>query len=110
LGHLLTSKILWRPEDGNETLKEILNRASSKRDSAIGQIFGDCGAMPSWDINSGDERASMGWRMESGEDFMVSFRIWFARLSQDQQHRFQREFPEPESWNGFYNSIRQNSR
>ena len=104
------SKNLWRPEDGNETLMEISNRVSSKRDLAIDQLFGDGGAKPPWVIHPGYERASMGWRMGNGEDFMVSFRTWFSRLSQDQQHRFERDFPEPKGWNGFYNSVRQNSR
>ncbi|HEU4804843.1 MAG TPA: hypothetical protein VFS91_03400, partial [Nitrobacter sp.] len=49
---------------------------------------------------------SIGWRMGQGEDYLLSFRPWFASLPPEDQKRFEQQHPEPRGWGGFYSGGR----
>lgn len=45
---------------------------------------------------------SMGWRMGGGEDYLSQWEKWFTYLSQEEQHAYITQYPEPEDWFEFY--------
>jgi len=47
-------------------------------------------------------RYSIGWRMGYGENYICEFGEWFSSLTLDQQNDYQKLFPEPIGWLGWY--------
>lgn len=45
---------------------------------------------------------SLGWRMGHGEEYWYAWQDWYAGLATDQRHRYQKQYPEPSGWEGFY--------
>lgn len=50
-------------------------------------------------------RTSMGWRMGSGEDYMLDFKEWFTAQGAQEQSQYKQSNPEPDGWEGFYDYI-----
>jgi len=59
--------------------------------------------LPPWLAYPKIERYSIGWRMGSGEDYMEKWSRWYQKLSAKQSADYQRLFPEPPTWKGFWN-------
>ena len=47
---------------------------------------------------------SIGWRMGGGESFLMTWDRWYKRISEEERIEYQRSYPEPPSWDGFYKS------
>ena len=45
---------------------------------------------------------SLGWRMGSGEAYANAWIPWFKALSDEARREYIVQWPEPDSWNGFY--------
>jgi hypothetical protein len=45
---------------------------------------------------------SLGWRMGDGEDYWYSWQDWYVSLSEEARSSYREKFPEPPSWEGFY--------
>ena len=56
---------------------------------------------PPWEVVP-EPLASMRWRMGGGEDYLDDYRKWFATLSAENRDAYVRSRPEPEGWNGFF--------
>jgi len=50
-------------------------------------------------------RYSMAWRMGGGEDSRRKFQIRYRELTEKSKDNFQRQYPEPKGWEGFYSSL-----
>ncbi len=48
---------------------------------------------------------SIGWRMGTGEDYMVAWSSWYSDLSEEEKLSFKDQWPEPDLWQGFYDCI-----
>jgi hypothetical protein len=57
---------------------------------------------PPWLVYPHIQFASIGWRMGPGEDYWVKFDAWYAALSGTERDQYERDYPEPKSWDGFY--------
>jgi hypothetical protein len=53
-------------------------------------------------------RLSLGWRMGRGEEHYNTVYRQFSRLSPEEQDDYQRRFPEPTDWHGWYDMVRAN--
>lgn len=69
------------------------------------KMRGEGELLPPW-LQFGYPRISIGWRMGPGEDYMAAFRSRFSALSPRDHKAFQKRYPEPEEWMGFYSLIR----
>ena len=58
--------------------------------------------VPLWLMYPHISRYSIGWRMGYGESYAMKFYDWFNGLSEKEQQQFQKMFPEPRSWQGWY--------
>lgn len=58
---------------------------------------------PPWLAYPKIERYSIGWRMGYGEDYIVQFWKWWKTLSREEQEEYRNLFPEPVTWNGWWN-------
>ncbi|MFG6368911.1 MAG: NADAR family protein [Lachnospiraceae bacterium] len=47
-------------------------------------------------------RYSIGWRMGYGEDYIYQWNEWFRTLSLEEQSTYEKQFPEPPMWKGFW--------
>ncbi|MEM1265152.1 MAG: hypothetical protein AAGI50_03960 [Pseudomonadota bacterium] len=82
-------------------LKEFLkNAAAEMKRNAVDH------KQPPWTAFPEYERYSMGWRMGPGEDYWDAFLSWIRSLGKLDAEAFFSEYPEPEGWKGFYDSIR----
>ena len=57
---------------------------------------------PPWLVNPDAERYSISWRMGGGEDYLREWWLYFNALSHEESILYQEQYPEPESWEGFY--------
>lgn len=57
---------------------------------------------PPWFMYPYISRYSIGWRMESGEGYIFKFGEWYCALSNEEQKQYQRMFPTPKGWVGWY--------
>ncbi len=57
---------------------------------------------PPWLAYPHIERGSIGWRMGYGEDYMFRFHDWLNKLSQEEREEYRKLFPEPVTWNGWW--------
>ena len=60
--------------------------------------------VPPWVTFPDYARGSMGWRMGSGEDEWHWFWERFTLLPEDERTAFIAKYPEPEGWEGIYES------
>lgn len=58
---------------------------------------------PPWLAYPKIERYSIGWRMGYGEDYIVQFWKWWKTLLREEQEEYRNLFPEPVTWNGWWN-------
>lgn len=59
--------------------------------------------MPLWIAYPCISRYSIGWRMGEGESYANQFYDWLNTLSREEQRKYQELFPEPVTWNGYWN-------
>ena len=45
---------------------------------------------------------SLGWRMGSGEFYMIRFNEWFSKLEKSKKEEYMKKYPKPENWESFY--------
>ena len=57
---------------------------------------------PLWLMYPHIGRCSIGWRMGYGEEYKYAFGEWYDSLSLDEQKLYQKMFPEPTGWLGWY--------
>lgn len=57
---------------------------------------------PPWIAHPEIERGSIGWRMGSGEYYLMKWGSWFDALDEKEQKEYQELFPEPVTWNGYW--------
>lgn len=57
---------------------------------------------PPWIMYPFISRFSIGWRMGSGEYYIYVFIKWFNSLNEEERQSYQKLFPEPYHWNGWY--------
>lgn len=57
--------------------------------------------VPPWDYYD-IPAGSIGWRMGYGEEYMYKFWNWYTALLPGDKQQFQRLFPTPPEWEGFY--------
>jgi hypothetical protein len=58
--------------------------------------------IPPWKAHPDIQAGSIGWRMGTGEEYMIEFGQWFGRKHGDAKRRYADEYPEPDGWEGFY--------
>jgi ribA/ribD-fused uncharacterized protein len=58
--------------------------------------------IPPWEKYPEIERASIGWRMGYGEDYLTLWSAWFRGLSKSGKVKYQTMYPELKDWKGFY--------
>ena len=58
--------------------------------------------LPLWLAFPKIERYSIGWRMGYGEDYAFQWHDWFQTLSSEEQTEYEKLFPEPPTWKGFW--------
>src|SRR6266545_384348 len=58
--------------------------------------------LPPWLSYPDISRYSIGWRMGDGEEYMCNWAVWFDGLTADGKEEYQKHYPEPEEWHGFY--------
>lgn len=85
------------PEDLRLDLEEIANRKTVFET----EDFPD----PPWKAFPRFERGSMGWRMGTGEDYMLGFRKWYSELDEEKKSYYSFMHPEPNDWMGFYSGL-----
>ena len=59
---------------------------------------------PPWLAFPEIERYSIGWRMGYGEDYIGQFWKWWKTLPPEEQDEYRNLFPEPVTWNGWWNN------
>lgn len=57
---------------------------------------------PPWLMYPHIRNGSIGWRMGYGEDYIYEFIDWYFALTEDEKKQFQRLFPTPKGWLGWY--------
>lgn len=57
---------------------------------------------PPWIAYPHIERYSIGWRMGYGEDYIFRWGEWYDALGEAEQKEYQRLFPEPVIWQGYW--------
>jgi len=57
---------------------------------------------PPWIAHPDIPFMSIGWRMGCGDDYRIKFDRWHKALTRDAREQFERNFPAPQSWPGFY--------
>lgn len=57
---------------------------------------------PPWIAYPYIHRYSIGWRMGSGEAYMMKWSQWYDSLTEKEQKEYQMLFPEPVIWSGFW--------
>lgn len=57
---------------------------------------------PLWLRYPSYDRSCMGWRMGDGADYVTQFGRWLGMLSREEKDEYQRMFPEPHGWLGWY--------
>ena len=60
---------------------------------------------PPWTVYPDIEIYSIGWRMGSGEDYMIAYQPWLRELPQAEKAAYIAKHPEPEAWTGFYENV-----
>lgn len=58
---------------------------------------------PPWLAYPEIERYSIGWRMGYGESYIMKWSTWLNTLSPDETAEYQKLFPEPVTWSGYWN-------
>ncbi len=58
---------------------------------------------PPWIAYPKIERYSIGWRMGYGESFICRWSAWYDTLAEEDRQTYQKLFPEPITWKGYYN-------
>jgi len=58
--------------------------------------------LPPWKAFPEIQPSSIGWRMGSGEAYLLEFEAWFACQQDPFRKRFSEQYPEPAEWRGFY--------
>tara|TARA_R110000868_G_scaffold162329_12_gene393488 strand:+ start:13226 stop:13525 length:300 start_codon:yes stop_codon:yes gene_type:complete len=58
--------------------------------------------LPPWETFPDIPPGSIGWRMGPGDQYNQEFTEWLCTLTENQVALYVEEFPEPESWRGFY--------
>lgn len=48
---------------------------------------------------------SIGWRMGAGEDYWQAWTLWFKAQPAEARKSYERAWPEPEGWAGFYGFV-----
>ncbi len=59
---------------------------------------------PPWLAYPETDRYSIGWRMGYGEDYIFRFHGWMDTLSQEEKEEYRGLFPEPVTWQGWWES------
>ncbi|GHC46038.1 hypothetical protein GCM10007315_04580 [Gemmobacter tilapiae] len=88
------------PDDIKEDLGKWLDEENRKRRASYSDPM-----LPPWQYRPDIPRASMGWRMGPGEDYIMDFLNWYRALSVEQQQIYAKGHPEPNDWDGFLSSI-----
>lgn len=44
----------------------------------------------------------MGWRMGGGESYIFELYVYFKNISEKQKEEYRLQYPEPQSWRGWY--------
>ncbi|WP_160672422.1 NADAR family protein [Clostridium sp. C8-1-8] len=57
---------------------------------------------PLWIMYPNISRYSIGWRMGYGEDYAYKFISWYESLNNVDKTKYQKMFPEPKGWEGWY--------
>lgn len=58
---------------------------------------------PPWIAFPEIERYSIGWRMGYGEAYIDKWGTWFESLTEEEVSAYQKLFPEPVTWKGYWN-------
>lgn len=58
---------------------------------------------PPWIAFPKIERYSIGWRMGYGESYIDKWGAWFESLTEEEVSAYQKLFPEPVTWKGYWN-------
>ena len=58
--------------------------------------------LPLWLALPAIPRYSIGWRMGDGDSYSWDFSEWWDALSPAAQQEYQRRYPEPAGWRGWY--------
>lgn len=61
--------------------------------------------MPPWLAFPHIPRASIGWRMGDGEEYLCFFSQWFQEMSDGDKSAFAELYPEPDQWHRFYSML-----
>lgn len=88
------------PEDIKSDLGEWLD----EKQKAVRATYSDP-MLPPWQYRPDLAQGSMGWRMGSGEDYMMDYIGWYQALTSDSRQSYIIQFPEPEHWVGFYDVV-----
>ncbi|WP_095589840.1 hypothetical protein [Actibacterium ureilyticum] len=79
------------------------------RFDAAAERYRQCGhadpQRPPWMQFPDLEPDSLGWRMGTGETYLIAFRRWYAALDAGAQQDYSAQFPAPPEWSGLYESI-----
>jgi len=59
---------------------------------------------PPWDFSPTVIKGSIGWRMGNAEDYLADWYLWLGGLTLQQRKAYQERHPEPDSWQGTYDS------
>ncbi|MFI4934522.1 MAG: hypothetical protein ACHP7N_07885 [Caulobacterales bacterium] len=57
---------------------------------------------PPWIAHPEIQLGSIGWRMGYGEEYWDRFDRWYKALTAARRDQYERDFPEPDMWVGFY--------
>ncbi|MBG6148662.1 hypothetical protein IWQ51_006829 [Labrenzia sp. EL_142] len=60
---------------------------------------------PPWIVYPTLHKYSIHWRMGKGEDYRSQFVDWFSKLSSFERLEYQKMYPLPDSWSGYYDFL-----
>ena len=102
---MTNEKKSWKIE-GDTLCSELvvkLNKVSQRIQTALETLPQPLA--PPWQMFPDYARTSMGWRMGSGEDYIVYFREWFLTLSEDEKSAYINSTIIPDEWAGWLEAI-----
>jgi len=93
----------WEIKDGK--LPPDLAEKFSELAKSLYRIEDGETPLPPWLMIPEYGPISMGWRMGSGQEYLVEFVRWFRELEDSRRVNYMNDYPEPVEWSGFYDRI-----
>lgn len=95
----MQTKIAKTPEE----MKEMIEHASARLNP--GKVE-SAASKPPWVSIPGHPMGDPIWRMGSAEDLRREFRKKHSAMTPSEQAEFEKNFPEPDGWEGYYQMLR----